>query len=132
MPEFTSKERVALGKKIREGKDKFFPGRGGCGRLAGELGITPQLLSHWMSGRRLPEPAQMAALAKLFNVSILKLCSLPQISKTKGAPWSFDVAIDLLKKYKKMRLSPSGRQRFDAAIKEITIHMEKELDELLP
>lgn len=131
MPKFTSKERVALGRKIREGRNKYFPGRGGCSRLARELGITPQLLSHWMSGRRLPEPMQIAELAKLFNISIMQLCSLPKIRKTREPPSSYAVIIDLLKKYIEMRLSPKGRKNIDKPLKEIIAYLEKEFDELL-
>lgn len=132
MPELTSKERAALGRNIRKGKDKYFSGRGGCGRLAAELGVTPQVLSHWMAGRRVPEPAQMAALAKVFNTSILKLCSLPGIRKVKGPPSTYDVMTDLLRKYKKAKATPGGGRKPDRATRAITAYVEKELGELPP
>lgn len=79
----------------------------------------------------MPEPMQIAELAKLFNISIMQLCSLPKIRKTREPPSSYAVIIDLLKKYIEMRLSPKGRKNIDKPLKEIIAYLEKEFDELL-
>jgi len=67
MDKLPSKQRERLARKIREGKDKLCPGRGGCGKFAALLGISPNLLSQWMNGNRQPTPQQLAHLAKLFK-----------------------------------------------------------------
>ena len=129
MPTFNAEQRKTLGRKIREGKDRFFPGRGGCGRLAAELGITPQLLSHWMGGSRAPEPTQLAALAKLFHVSILELCSLPKLKKAKETPSALDVIVDVTKGRKAARSLRKNNKHFSESVSTIKTFIEKELDD---
>ncbi len=63
-------------KKIRHYKGKCFPGKGGGVRLAEEIGATPQSISNWIHGSKLPSMSQMYSLAKAFDVSPLELCGM--------------------------------------------------------
>ena len=73
----TANQQKQLARKIRVCKDRCFPERGGGKRLAGMLGISPQLLTNWMGGARQPSPLQLAELARIFNISLHELCSFP-------------------------------------------------------
>ncbi len=125
------KHRAALGKKIREGKDRLFPGRGGCSKFAHELGITPQLLSHWMNGNRVPDPGQLAALAKLFNISILELCSLPKI-RGKGKQYSaYDIIAYMTKAQQTAGTSRKKRKMLMESNAAVKAFVNKELSGIL-
>ena len=54
MIRLTAKQQKQLARKIRTCKNKLFPERGGGKKLAALLDISPQLLTNWMAGTRLP------------------------------------------------------------------------------
>ncbi len=128
MDKLPSKQRERLARKIREGKDKLCPGRGGCGKFAAMLGISPNLLSQWMNGKRQPTPQQLAHLAKLFKVPIQTLCSLPKV-KHDAASTALDVILDLTKARKKVKPSPKTKKVFARKTHEIKSYLEKELED---
>ncbi len=68
--------KSTLAGKIRRYKGECFPGKGGGVRLAEEIGVTPQSISNWISGSRLPTMNQLYRLAKAFDVSPLELCGI--------------------------------------------------------
>jgi transcriptional regulator with XRE-family HTH domain len=127
MPTCSAKQRVAIGKKIREGKDRLFPSRGGCTKLADELGISPQLLSHWMSGNRVPEPGQLVALAKLFNISILELCSLPKPKRMRKPLSAYDIIGDVTNTRKEVSKTGKNRRLLADRTSMLKTLIEKEL-----
>lgn len=132
MPELTATQRRDLGRKIREGKERLYPGRGGCGRLAAELGITPQTLSHWMNGNRLPEPGHLAMLAKLFHVSILELCSFPKIKPKRKRPSALDLIMDITETQKLAGESRNKRRKLTQETRLLNSLIKNELGDLLP
>lgn len=121
-----------MGERIRQGKDAFFPGRGGCGKLAERLGVTPQLLSHWMRGNRIPEPEQLAALAKLFETSILELCSFPKIRRTSKPPSALDVIIDVTNNRKNAVKTGKARRKFNKETASLKSLIKNELEDFMP
>lgn len=72
----SSRRRSTLAGNIRYYTGKCFPGKGGGARLAEEVGVTPQTLSNWISGKRLPTLPQIYCLAKVFDISPLTLCGM--------------------------------------------------------
>lgn len=86
MLQLTANQQKQLAKKIRAGKNKYFPERGGGKKLASLLGISPQMLTNWMAGTRHPTSMQLAKLARIFGVSIQELCSLPYTKRKSHAP----------------------------------------------
>lgn len=86
MNNFTANQRKQLAKKIRACKNKMFPEHGGGKKLAAMLDISPQLLTNWMGGTRLPSLVELAKLARIFNISIHELCSLPYSKRKSTAP----------------------------------------------
>lgn len=71
-------KKKMLAKNIRYHLQKCFPGKGSGIRLAGEIGTTPQTLSNWLNGTRIPNLCQIYLLAKAFDVSPLELCGARQ------------------------------------------------------
>lgn len=82
MNHLPERNKKALAKKIRYYKDLHFPGKGSGQRLADEVGVAPQTISNWLSGRRLPTIAQLYSLAKVFDVSPLELCGATSKNKS--------------------------------------------------
>lgn len=74
MHHLPERNKKILIQKIRYYKDLHFPGKGSGMRLADEVGVTPQAISNWLSGKRLPTATQLYRLAKVFDVSPLELC----------------------------------------------------------
>lgn len=70
------RNKKVLAEKIRYYKNLHFPGKGSGQRLADEIGVAPQVISNWLSGRRLPTVMQLYHLAKVFDVSPLELCGV--------------------------------------------------------
>lgn len=71
-----ARNRNALIKNIRRFKELHFPGKGSGIRFADEAGVSPQTVSNWLGGRRVPTFMQLYRLAKVFGVSPLELCGL--------------------------------------------------------
>ena len=76
MHRLPQRKKIILVESIRRHKRKCFPGIGSGIRLAEEVGVTPQTVSNWLNGSRLPTMSQMYRLAKAFNVSPLELCGI--------------------------------------------------------
>lgn len=91
---FSAKQKQQIRKNIRTLKTRAFPERGGGRELAVRLGISPQLLSNWLNGRRTPSPLHLAKLARVFDVSIQDLCALPH-AKCRVSAW--ELILDLTK-----------------------------------
>ncbi|MDR0362994.1 MAG: helix-turn-helix transcriptional regulator [Planctomycetota bacterium] len=94
MIRFTAKQQKQLARKIRACKNKRFPERGGGKELAALLGVSPQLLTNWMAGTRLPSALQLAKMARIFDISIQELCSLPCEKRKSKVP---DLVVSLTK-----------------------------------
>lgn len=71
-----AKNKKILTKNIQQYKKLHFSGKGSGVRLAEEVGVAPQTVSNWLSGRRLPTLTQIFRLAKEFEISPLKLCGV--------------------------------------------------------
>lgn len=76
MQHLPKRNKEILVKKIRHYKELHFPGKGSGIRLAEEVGVAPQMLSNWLSGKRLPTAMQLYRLSKVFDVSPLELCGI--------------------------------------------------------
>lgn len=76
MYQLPQKNKEILIKNIRRYKQKSFPGKGSGIRLAEEIGTTPQMISNWLNGSRLPTITQLYRLATAFEVSPLELCGI--------------------------------------------------------
>lgn len=76
-----ARNRKILLKNIHHYKKMHFPGKGSGLRLADEVGVAPQTVSNWLSGRRIPTFHQLYRLAKTFNISPLKLCGIKERSE---------------------------------------------------
>ncbi len=59
-----------MGYRLKELREKVFPGHGGQTECAEKLGVSRQQYNNWESGRRNPNRKYLKALAKLFGVSI--------------------------------------------------------------
>lgn len=81
MQTLTKTQLKQLAENIRSYRDKHFPERGGGNRLAKAIGVSPQLMSQWANGARMPPAKKLHALAKVFGVSIQALCGLPEAAK---------------------------------------------------
>lgn len=111
MGHFSVSQRRDLGRKIRDYKEKSFPGRGGGNRLAAHLGVTPKLLSQWISGAKEPTMIQLHSLAKIFGASMQQLCSIPKIKKAKGHVTGLEMILDVTELYKAMRAKKTNRKQ---------------------
>lgn len=85
MIQFTAKQKKQFARNLRALKDKAFPHRGGGKQIAAMLGVSPQLLSNWINGSRVPSALHLAKLAKIFNVSLQELCALPKAKQRQSA-----------------------------------------------
>lgn len=114
MVHFSAKQKRNLAKKLRTLKDKTYPERGGGKELAARLGISPQLLSNWLNGSRTPSLLHLGRLARIFDVSVQELCSLPQ---TKHRLSAWEIIIDLTKlreqSRRKVAMSHTDRKRLE-------------------
>lgn len=95
MSYFTAKQRKKLGEKIREQKSKVFPGKGGGSRLAERLGVTPQLLSHWIRGAREPSLMHLYHMTALFGISIQDLCGLSRVKRKNEKRQALGVVVEI-------------------------------------
>lgn len=78
MIKLMAKERKALVRNIKKHKKRLYPERGGGNRLAKQVGVSPQLLSQWINGVRVPALDKLIALAEVFEISIQELCGRPE------------------------------------------------------
>lgn len=124
MTHLTAKQQKHLAKKIRACKDKTFPKRGGGKQLATMLGISPQLLTNWMAGTRIPTLPQLAKLAHIFNVSMHELCALPYAKRKSSAS---DLVIALTKHHEQARKVESGTREERKRLNAIKSHIYNEL-----
>jgi transcriptional regulator with XRE-family HTH domain len=68
MDTLTNVEKRRLAMSMRKYRDQFFPGRGGIGRFAKSVGVSPRTLSRWLSGVLSPSPEHLHALAKALEM----------------------------------------------------------------
>lgn len=126
MNHLTANQRKRLAGKIRTGKNKLFPERGGGKKLAAMLGVSLQSLASWMKGTRLPSMMQLAMLARIFNTSMQELCSLPHEKRKAKAP---DLIVALTKYHEKANAAGVDADAERKRLQAITIFICKELDD---
>ena len=90
------RNKTILAGKIRHYMRKCFPGKGSGIRLAEEIGTTPQTISNWLNGSRLPTLKQMYRLAKAFDVSPFELCGIRKKHTRNQKTVHLDVLTSLL------------------------------------
>ncbi|MCD8349182.1 MAG: helix-turn-helix transcriptional regulator [Planctomycetaceae bacterium] len=81
MQTLTRSQLKRMAENIRSCRDKQFPERGGNNRLAKAIGVSPQTLSQWINGSRMPPIEKLQALVTVFGISIQALCGLPEAAK---------------------------------------------------
>ena len=125
MQHLPKRNKEILVKKIRYYKDLHFPGKGSGMRLAEEVGVAPQMLSNWLSGKRLPTSMQLYRLSKAFDVSPLELCGIRSKNKE---PDHIETLFSLLAQCQKL-LSRTGNFNIQRKkLKEVKTILDKELD----
>lgn len=129
MQHLPERNKKILAKKIRYYMDLHFPGKGSGIRLAEEVGIAPQMLSNWLSGRRLPTVMQLYRLSKVFDVSPLELCGIRSKNTSAREQNHIETLFSLLGQCKKIlsRTDNSNIQR--RKIEEIKLIICNELVE---
>ncbi len=135
MQTLTKSQLKRLAENIRSCRDKQFPERGGNNRLAKAIGVSPQMLSQWVNGARMPPIEKLQALANVFGLSIQALCGLPEEAKPpkrltkiqQGRLAAIDTMILLLTRQRDALLGKKGDtdlRKVFVAIKEM---VEKEI-----
>ncbi len=65
--------RTALAKKLKALLEERHPGRGGCRKVAGDIGIKPQQWSRWVAGNSFPLKDQREKIAAYFGIDEIEL-----------------------------------------------------------
>lgn len=105
-----AKQKRNFAKNLRSFKDKLYPERGGGKKLAAKLEISPQLLSNWLNGSRTPSLLSLGKLARIFDVSIQELCTLPRI-KHRLSAWEIILDLTKLREQSRKKGIPSHIER---------------------
>lgn len=116
------RNKIILIENIRRHKMKNFPGKGSGIRLAEEIGVTPQTISNWLNGSRLPTMSQMYCLAKAFDVSPLELCGMRKKYSEHPKTEHISILIKLLRRCEKdilQNVNPRIIHKFLLEIKDL-------------
>ena len=119
------RSKQELAKRIGRFKKMQFPDKGGGVRLADELGVSPQVVSSWINGKRLPTLIQLYHLAKVFDVSPLELCGMKRKNKLSRQLSHISVLSLLMEQYlhmTKCNVSLCVKSKIIKAIKLIVVN----------
>lgn len=104
-----------------------FPGKGSGMRLADEVGVAPQMISNWLSGKRLPTTMQLYRLAKVFDVSPLELCGVNVKSTPSKEPSHIEILFSLFNQCENLFSRTDNLHIRDKKLREIKSIMLNEL-----
>ena len=135
MQTLTKTQLKQLAVNIRSCRDKYFPERGGGNRLAKAIGVSPQLMSQWVNGARMPPVEKLHALAKVFGISMQALCGLPEAAKPprrltklqQGRLAAIDTMILLLNRQRDALLGKKGGTDFRRNFTALKEMIEREM-----
>jgi len=128
MHDLPERNKNMLLRNIRHYKKVQFPGKGSGVRLSQELGVSPQTLSSWLNGKRLPTFHQLFRLSHVFGVSPLELCGIRKRKTDPQGASHISLFLELLKRQNalaKAHVEPHIRENF---MKNIKVLVEKELE----
>lgn len=123
MLKLMAKEKKAIVRNIKLHKKRLYSERGGGARLAKELGVSPQLLSQWTNGARVPALDKLITLAEVFGISIQELCGRSDLDEIRQDVSFYDAVMILTTHLNKAKRGKKRRK----SIREVKAFIESML-----
>jgi transcriptional regulator with XRE-family HTH domain len=130
-------EKRRLTVNLRKYREQVFPGRGGIGRFAEAVGVSPRTLSRWLNGVLVPSLEHLHSIAKALGVDEQELCGRRKAKAVgnrsdfqeivQGQINAIDTQILLLRHNKRALLGEADTKRHKESVRIIGMLLKTEL-----